>query len=233
MSESENCAVFVGEYLANTSDKTKCGSCCFCTLLIFILTIISVSIEGVEPTQWGLVMNNINQSLKDVPVKDGGLNWVGLTNSIKRYPSTIQTIEFSNIKKFATAGRLATRTKEGLELKISCSVQYRLIKNDLPKLYRLFEMDFNQKLTRIARNGILMIASEFTAPEFWKKREVVGDSILKFLQDEYKNAYAEVIAFNLLKIDLPTQYNNAIVATEVMTQEQIKFAETRRVMLTK
>jgi len=94
-------------------------------------------------------------------------------------------------------------------------------------------MDFNQKLTRIARNGILMIASEFTAPEFWKKREVVGDSILKFLQEEYKNAYAEVVAFNLLKIDLPTQYNNAIVATEVMTQEQIKFAETRRVMLTK
>jgi len=58
-------------------------------ILIFVLTIISVSIEGVEPTEWGLVMNNINQSLKDVPVKDGGLNWVGLTNSIKRYPSTI------------------------------------------------------------------------------------------------------------------------------------------------
>jgi len=82
-------------------------------------------------------------------------------------------------------------------------VQYRLIKTDLPKLYRFFETDFDQKLTRIARNGILMIASTFTAPEFWKKRAQVGDSVLKFLQEEYKSAYAEVIAFNLLKIDLP------------------------------
>lgn len=78
-----------------------------------------------------------------------------------------------------------------------------------------------------------MIASEFTAPEFWKKRAAVGNSIKQFLEGEYKNAYAEVIAFNLLKIDLPRDYNNAIIATEVMTQEQIKFAETRRVMLTK
>jgi len=50
MSESENCAVFVGEFLANMNDKAKCASCCFCTVLIFVLTIISVSIEGVEPT---------------------------------------------------------------------------------------------------------------------------------------------------------------------------------------
>jgi len=78
-----------------------------------------------------------------------------------------------------------------------------------------------------------MIASEFTAPEFWKRRADVGDAVLKFLQEEFKNAHAEVIAFNLLKIDLPREYNNAIIATEVMTQEQIKFAETRRVMLTK
>lgn len=38
-----------------------------------------------------------------------------------------------------------------------------------------------------------------------------------------------MVHFNLMKIDLPTPFNNAIIATQVMVQDLIKFQETRKV----
>ena len=83
--------------------------------MIMVLVFISVGIEGIEPTEFGLVKDNMSQKITGM-VYDGGLNWVGLTNSIIRYPRIVQAVEFSDNELTAKAPRLQTRTKEGLEI---------------------------------------------------------------------------------------------------------------------
>lgn len=160
-------------------------------------------------------MNNINKSLTG-DVLDGGLQWVGIAYGTIRYPSIIQSIEFSDIKTSRKAPRLKTRTKEGLEISISCAIQYKLNKDDLPMIYRLFEEDYETKYIRIARATILSGVSTWNSFDFWHKRVEVGDGILKELRKEFRKVGAYVVHFNMMKIDLPAAFNNAIIATQVM-----------------
>lgn len=210
-----DCIAFLGEGLAKVNDKGKAICCLVFTALITTLICISISIEGIEPTEYGLVKDNISQNITG-NVFEGGLNWVGITNSIIRYPRIIQAIEFSDFNSTRKAPRLSTRTKEGLEIQISCAFQYRLIKDQLPIVYRMFESDFDSKYIRIARATILSSVSDWNSFDFWNKRAEVGNSILKDLRVAFRKAGAFVVHFNLMKIDLPNAFNNAIIATQVM-----------------
>lgn len=63
-------------------------------------------------------------------------------------------MEFSDFKG-AQEKPLATRTKEGLELKLHVSFQYKLVKERLPLLYSLAGLEYEALFTRIASNVIL------------------------------------------------------------------------------
>lgn len=52
------------------------------------------------------------------------------------------------------------------------------------------------------------------------------------LQRDLKPLHTDVTGFMLLKIDLPNDYENAIVQTEVTNQEQITFKTEQQVSLT-
>jgi len=164
-------------------------------------------------------------------VLEGGLHWVGLFYSLIHFPAIHKSIEFSNDGS-AQQAQLSTRTKEGLELHIHCSFQYQLVKEDLPKMYRLLQNDYEAIFTRIARNSILHIAGDYKAPDYWLNRTLIGDTVSNTLVDDLLEAYAKVTGFMLLKIDLPDVYEAAIVATEVTTQEKTKYDALRHVNTT-
>jgi hypothetical protein len=209
----------------------RCCLLSFCLGFVAVIVYIAVAIEGVEPTEYAIVRNNLSQNI-DSEVKGSGLHWVGLFNSLIHYPSIHKSIEFSD-DAAAQQRQLSTRTEEGLELKVHFALQYQLQKDNLPKMYRLLQNDYEAILTRIARNSVLRVASDYKAPDYWLKRGEIGTNMFAALQADLAQAYADVTAFMLLKIDLPDVYEGAIVATEVTNQEKITFETLRVVELTK
>lgn len=213
------------------SRMTPCKRCCLlsmCIGFVALLVYIAVAIEGVEPTEFAIIRNNINQSVDGDEVYGQGLHWVGLFYSLIHYPAIHKNIEFSD-DWMAQQQALKTRTKEGLELHLHCAFQYQLKKTELPALYRMTQTDFEPFLIRLARNAVLRVAGDYEAPQYWKDREAIGQNMRQALIDDLQKAHTEVTGFMLLKIDLPDVYEDAIVQTEVTNQEIVTYGYQRSV----
>lgn len=128
----EDCAQSFGRMGAGK----RCCLLSLCLGFVALIVYIAVAIEGVEPTEYAIIRNNLSQDINQEEVLEGGLHWVGLFYSLIHFPAIHKSIEFSNDAS-AQQAQLSTRTKEGLELHIHCSFQYQLVREDLPKMYRL------------------------------------------------------------------------------------------------
>jgi len=56
---------------------------------------------------------------------------------------------------------LKTRTAEGLGLILHLSFQYKLIKDDIPLLYSMNNLEYEATFARIARDTILQAAGNY------------------------------------------------------------------------
>merc|ERR1712195_167894 len=97
-----------------------------------ILVWVAVGLEGVEPIEYAITKHNFSQMIGQDVVYSGGLKWVGISYSLIRYPSVEVTMEDT----------VKTRTKEGLDLSIKFSYQFKFVKKMLPAFYRLVEEDY-------------------------------------------------------------------------------------------
>jgi hypothetical protein len=105
------------DIFSNLDNKTKI-CCVSVTSLVLMLTVgMVLSFGAVEPTEYGILYNTISKKIDNTNVYEGGLQYVGLFNTLITFPSIHKTIEFSSDPD-ASAPELKTRTKEGLELSL-------------------------------------------------------------------------------------------------------------------
>lgn len=90
----EQCADSFGRM----SNGKRCTLLSVCTLLVATIVYVAVAIEGVEPTEYAIIKNNISQDVNQKLVLEGGLHWVGVFYSLIHFPAIHKSIEFSNEK---------------------------------------------------------------------------------------------------------------------------------------
>lgn len=168
----ENCADSFGRM----SNGKRCCLLSLCVGFVAIIVYIAVAIEGVEPTEFAIIKNNLSQDVNREDILEGGLHWVGVFNSLIRFPSIHKSIEFSG-ESGSQYGKLSTRTKEGLDLSLSFAFQYQLRKEELPDMYLMCQLDYEKIYARIARNAVLQAAGDFEASSYWLNRSYVGDQM--------------------------------------------------------
>uniref|UniRef100_A0A7S1MB42 Band 7 domain-containing protein n=2 Tax=Alexandrium catenella TaxID=2925 RepID=A0A7S1MB42_ALECA len=175
------------------------------------------SLKQVDQNQYGLVVNWITKKIGS-QVYHGGLHCVGFWNTFVNFPATVQTIEFSERKGLHTTGALHTRTKEGLSLHLSIAFQYKLHPDGLPALYALTNMQYEALFVRIARDQLLEVASDYEGPQYWRQRKEIGDKMRDQVDTHIKGSHASLWDLELLRIDLPKQYEDSITQTQVQQQ---------------
>lgn len=89
------------------------------------------------------------------------------------------------------------------------------------------ETDYDRVFERLARNSVLEVASGYTANAYWTDRVAIGEKMKTNLDKNFKGVHARVMGFQLLKINLPDGYENEIVKTQVMKQEELTFTKLR------
>ena len=123
----EDCSQRFGEL----SPSKRCCVVSFCLIFVSVIVYIAVALEGVEPTEFALIRNNLSQDINTEVILEGGLHYVGVFYSLIHFPSIHKSLEFSDDVS-AQQPALQSRTKEGLELAVHCSFQYKMKKDELP-----------------------------------------------------------------------------------------------------
>ena len=186
---------------------------------VIIVIAFSFMWDTVEPTEYGMTYNSITKRAGTDHIYEGGLYFVGPFQHFIKFPATVTHIEFSD-RPTKDAAPLETRTKEGLGLILHVSFQYKLHRKDIPHLYKLTNVRYEETFIRQAKNVILEEASEYNAPEYWERRGEIGANIAKRLNDTLSAVYTSVISFQMIQVDLPHTYEDSIVQTQVEVQKR-------------
>lgn len=170
-----------------------------CVLLSLIILILILSMDTIDPLQYGITINKITKTI-GTEVYDNGRYIIGPFRNFIRYPANLVTIEFSDnrganvyklIKFYKIQSEpLQTRTAEGLALGLHVSFQYKLNKTTIPNLYNLTNINYAGTLIRIARDVILKVGGQYNATNYWTDRKRIGDFMKEQLNVELKKTFA-------------------------------------------
>lgn len=203
---------------SEVSRKVALGGCGTVTLLVLMAS----SIGSVLPIEYGIVMNSLTRAVDDSGTfYHGGRHLILPWNTFIVYPATAVTVEFTDR---AGSGRtspnppLHTRTKDGLALNLHISFQYRLQKENLAKLFKLANQAYEPLFIRNSKDVLLKAAADYEAFEYWENREKIGDEFLDILNNRLKTVYAICTGIQILIIDLPPEFEDSIVQTQVQQQ---------------
>jgi len=196
----------------------QCLICGVASTVIVVVLLIVTCFDTLEPTEYGLNYNRFTKAFDHDTVYEGGRYWIWFTNKFIEFPATQQTIEFSD-SPTANSGPLRTRTQEGLALTLHISFQYKLIKEGIPALYDLSNLQYEQTFVRIARDIILQEAGSYQAPQYWGKRILIGNRMMELLDVAFQQAHAHCLGIQVLKINLPPAFEQSIVETQVEVQK--------------
>lgn len=126
---------------------------------------------------------------------------------------------------------MVTRTKEGLSLTLEISFQYVLRQKDVYGLYQKLNINYHTTFVRISRDAILKIAGSYVAYDYWERRGEIGNLMLQSLRDEFDLQGADVINFQMLHVDLPSNFESQITQTQVQQQYVIQKGYEQKVTM--
>lgn len=213
--------------------------CCCGTLVLFIILVIllGTSAKKVHRYHIGLVRNSITGRVAlEQGVYTSGVHFVGFWNGFLLFPCTIRTIQFSTgssteapesgVQQIAP---LTLRSSDSLPMQLEISVQYRLLKNQLPQLFQramtatLQENIFISEL----RAAFIQVMSLHEARDCWTRRSTLLANFLRACQESLAKVHAECWNLQIYRITMGTKYEQALVATQVQKQRE-NLEEARR-----
>jgi regulator of protease activity HflC (stomatin/prohibitin superfamily) len=106
-----------------------------------------------------------------------------------------------------------------LSLDLQVSLQYKLQFENIGTLYHDFNMNYEQVFSGKVRSILINSAAQYRATELWMKRAQVGKHLQDSVDAELKNIYASCWGLQLMIIDLPDNFEEKLIRTEVQNQE--------------
>lgn len=198
--------------------RVLCGGFC-CASLITIIVVLSLTFHKLDELDYGLAYNKMLCQFDGDPYTKSGLYTLGPTHEFITFPKTLQTIEFTA----AEGDRLQTRTSDGLPVKLGISFQYRFDPARLLQLYHKFKRDTLVVYEKTARSTIANAATNYTAYTFFNEKAMIARAMeisLAAIYDEQLFAFVE--SFQITQVELPSAFQQAIVASITAKQNITK-----------
>ena len=192
-------------------DDLKKGICCFCTLTTIILTGILVffSYASLDATEYGLDYSAITKTI-DKTVYSSGYHFLGFGHSFVRFPSTVQSMEFST-QKTANRPPIQSRTEDGLQITFKATVQYQYQMLNLYNLYMKYAESYRSPCEKHVIETLNDAATRYDANSFFTSTDTINTRMREDLALTLSNeCYADVKFFQISGVDLPNKFENAI-----------------------
>ena len=198
-----------------------CGVVCAVAGLLTLLIIVAISLKALDQLNYGLNYDSVSLSIEDTVYTTAGLYWLGPGHWFIQYPRTIQTIEFIA----AENDRLQTRTSDGLPVSLSISFQYRYDPLRLRENYLTFKKKELEVYENTAKAVIANAATNFSAFSFFNDKQGIALAMEEAVSATFdEQLYAHIDAFQITQVELPWQFQNAILES-IQAKQNITQAE--------
>lgn len=174
--------------------------------------LLGFSFKQVDWNEYGLKQNSITKHIES-DVFEEGLHFVGFWNDFIIFPSTYVTVEFTP-HPAADDIPISVQTKNGLQVQVDVSFQFRIRKTDLLQLYSEYGMAYKSYIQAVARSSLRAIVGESNAETLYANRSHVISEMANALYDSI-NSIVEVGEFQLRSIDFPQTFQDAVEQYEV------------------
>lgn len=177
------------------------------------LSVLNYNEVGLNYSSWFKTIEN-----RDSPYGHG-IHFIGLGHSFQRYQISLNTIEFSK-ESSATLPMIKCRTRDGLELDLEASLQYRVDAKSIFKIYTSYGENEKTILNRVVLDVISDTSTLYSSNDFFTKRQEIQEKMKLDLQTQVLlKTYHEVVFFQLRSLSLPDAFENEIQNTEVKGQD--------------
>jgi len=189
--------------------------------------LLAMSFSSLHATETGLDYNWITKEIRKEPYASG-LHFIGFGHRFIRFPNTFQNLQYST----SHHDLLHTRTSDGLPLTLGVSFQYTLILSRVYDLYINFENNYESVLFNVAAHIIANTASNYSAYNFFNDKQTIAYSMQRELNDYLpERLFVTVEALQILLVELPRQFEDAILESIAVKQNITRTEKTKANMM--
>mmetsp|Transcript_133411 Transcript_133411/g.285286 ORF Transcript_133411/g.285286 Transcript_133411/m.285286 type:complete len:362 (+) Transcript_133411:67-1152(+) len=216
--------------------QSPCGIIgCGCgSIVTFILIILffPATVTQLGQFKLGLTKNKISGVVDMETAYTPGRYWIGFWKEFIEFPSTLQTIEFSNEKPEEGVQHLSvlrSRDKDGKQIYMDISVQYKLYPEKIGKIYREMTTTYEDVYISELRDAFSKAGNQFAISKAWEDYAFVVQLLKESCDRVLSIRHAECWGVQLWGVRLEGRYEQALVRTQVQKQSQ-RTEEQRKVV---
>lgn len=187
---------------------------------ISLAVLFFFSFDTLEYQEYGLNFSRISETVERKPYTSGRY-YLGIANHFIRFPRMVNSVLFSDEDAGAKQGpALQSRTRDGLNVRLEVSFQYRLKFEKVYDLYSTLGKDYEPIFLRMAIEQLATAATDHSAHFFFTNRTAISAVMHQRLNDHFQErAFSEVPFFQLRTVHLPHDFEEAIRETQVKQQD--------------
>mmetsp|Transcript_58296 Transcript_58296/g.151864 ORF Transcript_58296/g.151864 Transcript_58296/m.151864 type:complete len:352 (+) Transcript_58296:101-1156(+) len=198
--------------------------CCSVVVAILIILFGPAAVAQLGQKQYGLVRNKMTGVVNLDTSYEPGRYWIGFWSEFLEFPSTLNTIEFSDEVPEEGVQHLSylnSRDMDGKPVYMDVSIQYKLKQESLGTLYYEFQNTYEDVYISALRDALSKVGNNFKISRMWEDYRAVN----KLMKDACDLVLAERHAYcwdlQLWRVRLEDRYEDALVRTQVQKQAQI------------
>lgn len=176
--------------------------------------LLAASWRTVSPHEFGIKFSEVTWKMDADTIYNGERAYVGPGGHFITFPRKLQYVEATG------PSALDVWSADGQNLFLEISFYYGLRSEKIFDIYYQFNQDFDSVIRKIAFETVRDCATDFETIDFFTKRGEIDSFISHRLADRlYLEAHANMTMFNLLAIDVPDRFENAVVQTLITAQD--------------
>mmetsp|Transcript_51665 Transcript_51665/g.83821 ORF Transcript_51665/g.83821 Transcript_51665/m.83821 type:complete len:338 (+) Transcript_51665:58-1071(+) len=223
----------VVDLIPDTFGKVVCSLCSFIGLVLFAI-LLGTSVHQVDRLHCGLVKDTVSGVVDLENVYTPGRYTIGFYKEFIVFPTTLNTILFSDERPEAGVQQLSvlrSRDRDGKQIRLDISVQYRLNPDQVGQIYREYTVLYEDIYISELRGALQKATNNFAIAEAWESYAEVQKMLKKACTDVLLPRHAECWGLQLWGVRLEDRYEQALIRTQIRKQAQ-RTEEARKIAAT-
>jgi len=203
--------------------KAVCTCCCSCLGFILIMMFFPATVHQLGQKQYGLARNKVTGVVDLETVYVPGRYWLGFWKEFIEFPSTLNTIEFSDEapeENVQHLNILVSRDQDGKRIYLDVSLQYLLKRDEIGQLYKDMMTYYEDVYVSVLRDALTKAGNDFAIDQAWANYSTVNDLMKKACLVALDPLHAICWDLQLWRIRLDSRYEAALIRTQVRKQAQ-------------